>query len=228
MAEMHKGGRGANHNMGMTEDIRVDALQRLVEKRSDDTERVGTVHHKIVNQERAFETTVRSGDYPVLKSTAREEFAKFLSEKLGADGILDMKSFECYLGQFQKEATAESARHYRRLDSKAQEIYIEAVRAAAPEYLIAFSAVSTEPGLVMPAPVREGSLSFAAMPKTLEEVYECFNSYCADAEVAKILAGKSPKVQFSAFKEARRLSGIVETPETTQAINEFAAAFDLA
>jgi hypothetical protein len=141
--------------------------------------------------------------------------------------VLSAQNFDYLLSEFQGLDPESHERMYRVLTAAGQEKFIEAIRSAKDEFLIAFGILTEEPVLVMPALPRETSLSFSAIPESIEQVDKCFESFYQDPKFAEYTAGQSDKELFKLFKLARLAAGVAETSQSTSAIAQYAEAFNL-
>jgi hypothetical protein len=126
---------------------------------------------------------------------------------------------------------------YDLLDPAQQAHFIEAIGAAKDEYLLAFSESNADlvkdtapdsnfDAITLPN-LRATHLSFAAIPVTIEEVDQCFDSFIKDPKFAEIVGNQSLEEQFRAFKVARASCGVEETEASHAAIAAFSQELGL-
>jgi hypothetical protein len=217
---------GAGNGGDMFEDPRIEALMILVSERSDNVDiiekRYSTVvaqGSKLIDHEKTVELYTRNDD-------ARLAFAEFASSFLGRQEELTQQKFEELFAEF-KSSQASDDRVYHGLSKTGKEKYMDAILATKEEFLTAFGAMTVEPDFSTLSVAREASLSFSAMPSTLDEVNACFDSFLKDDRFAGVIGGRSLKEQFFAFTVARATLGVVESKESAAAISQYAVEFGL-
>jgi hypothetical protein len=210
----------------MFDDPRIDALIKLVKERPDNNDPIHCREAKVVAQTARLTDVEETVDISTKKSFARLAFAEYVSQMLGRGESLEKSTFEYLLNEFQASGASDDPT-YARLPEDAKAAFIQAIRDAEGEFLLAYSSMTVE-ALAVPSNSRATIQAFTAMPETIDEVNSCFDSFIRDEKFADSLQGYSRKEQFLAFKIARRAAGVVESPATQQAIDLYSEEFGLA